>query len=143
MKTYNCISCNVEAKFGYSKTNKFCSNRCQGIFKWVNETVPRIEAGNCGETSTIRKYLIEKQGDYCTECNTTGSWQGKPLTLHVDHIDGNSDNNAVANLRLLCPNCHSQTDTWGSKGGGNTIRKQSKRAVYSRDYRNNASVVQW
>lgn len=141
MKTYKCISCGVDAKYGYSKLNKFCSNICQGAFKWLTETVPRIERGECGETSTLRKYLIEKHGECCTECGITNIWQSKPLTLHVDHIDGNSDNNATDNLRLLCPNCHSQTDTWGSKGHGTRIKKQSKRAISSRLYRDNASVV--
>lgn len=43
------------------------------------------------------------------------SWLGSPITLHLDHIDGNSSNNVLSNLRWLCPNCHQQTDTWGNK----------------------------
>lgn len=44
-------------------------------------------------------------------CDIT-EWRGRPLTLELDHIDGNKRNNSLTNLRLLCPNCHSQTDTW-------------------------------
>lgn len=51
----------------------------------------------------------------CAECNNDGTWNGKKLRLTVDHIDGTWDNNEVTNLRYLCPNCHSQTETFGGK----------------------------
>lgn len=47
----------------------------------------------------------------CEECHVT-QWNGKPLTMHMDHIDGNSRNHKRENLRMLCPNCHSQTPTY-------------------------------
>lgn len=49
----------------------------------------------------------------CSECGIT-EWLGKPLKLHIDHKDGDRTNNELSNLRILCPNCHQQTDTWGS-----------------------------
>lgn len=48
-------------------------------------------------------------------------WHGKPLVLELEHVDGNKKNNSLDNLKLLCPNCHSQTDTWRNRkrrGGG-------------------------
>lgn len=55
-----------------------------------------------------------------TDCGLT-EWHGKPLVLELEHIDGNRRNNSLDNLQLLCPNCHSQTDTWRNRkrrGGG-------------------------
>lgn len=51
----------------------------------------------------------------CNECGQPPMWNGKPLTLQIDHIDGDPTNNTVKNLRLLCPHCHTQTPTWGFK----------------------------
>jgi hypothetical protein len=51
----------------------------------------------------------------CEECGQGNIWNGKPLTLHLDHIDGDHDNNLLENLRVLCPHCHQQTPTFGAK----------------------------
>lgn len=51
----------------------------------------------------------------CVECGTTNMWNDKPLTLQLDHIDGDGNNNLLNNLRWLCPNCHSQTQTFAGK----------------------------
>lgn len=50
----------------------------------------------------------------CAECNLT-QWQGKALSLDLDHINGINSDNRFENLRFLCPNCHRQTSTWGNK----------------------------
>ena len=50
----------------------------------------------------------------CLDCGGA-DWLGKPMPLELDHIDGNSDNNQLDNLRLLCPNCHSFTSTYRGK----------------------------
>ena len=48
----------------------------------------------------------------CTECGISNIWNNKPLILQLDHINGNHYDNRIDNLRLLCPNCHSQTSTF-------------------------------
>lgn len=52
----------------------------------------------------------------CALCGNEAVWLGQPLPLEVDHIDGDWRNNRIDNLRLLCPNCHSTTDTYRGRG---------------------------
>lgn len=58
-----------------------------------------------------RKRVIHEQNGCCIRCGIS-EWMKLPIVLELDHIDGNPDNNARENLRALCPNCHSQTETW-------------------------------
>ena len=51
----------------------------------------------------------------CSECGIADLWNGKPITLQIDHINGEHFDNRIENIRILCPNCHSQTDTFCSR----------------------------
>jgi ribosomal protein S27E len=51
----------------------------------------------------------------CSECKLGSLWNGKPISLQLDHINGNNCDNRLVNLRILCPNCHSQTPTFSGK----------------------------
>ncbi|MFH8440790.1 HNH endonuclease signature motif containing protein [Streptomyces sp. NPDC018026] len=58
----------------------------------------------------------------CALCGNDGMWHGHPIPLEVDHVDGDWRNNRIENLRLLCPNCHSITDTYRGRGKGRAHR---------------------
>lgn len=60
----------------------------------------------------LKENLLEYK---CAICGNKGEWNGKALILQLDHRDGYHTNHSIDNLRFLCPNCHSQTDTFSGK----------------------------
>ncbi|MFD5740911.1 HNH endonuclease signature motif containing protein [Streptomyces massasporeus] len=61
----------------------------------------------------------------CGLCGVEALWLGEPLPLEVDHIDSDWRNNRIDNLRLLCPNCHSTTDSYRGRGKGRARERAS------------------
>lgn len=68
------------------------------------------------QTFKLHKRLI-KEGIKEAKCDICGNtmWNNLPIPLQLDHIDGNPHNHKLENLRILCPNCHAQTETWCGK----------------------------
>ena len=65
--------------------------------------------------ATLRRRVVEDgvlDPEKCTECGQSSIWNGMPLRLQLDHKNGDTSDNRVPNLRFLCPNCHSQTETF-------------------------------
>jgi len=78
--------------------------------------VRRPPDGPRAKPHMLRRALIESGRPVeCVGCGIGDRWRGQPLTLHVDHIDGDFSNCLAENLRFLCPNCHSQTATYCRK----------------------------
>lgn len=76
-----------------------------------------------------RRIILREQNNKCSECGIE-LWNEKPITLQLDHIDGNNRNEERENLRLLCPNCHSQTETFCGKN----IKKYNKSTISDKDF---------
>ena len=68
------------------------------------------------DRTTLRNRIIKEEilQYECSECGII-DWNGNPISLQLDHINGVRNDNRLENLRFLCPNCHSQTKTWGNK----------------------------
>ena len=76
-----------------------------------------IENSSYANISSLKKRLInENILEYkCEKCGNKGEWLGIPLTLQLDHKNGNNKDHRIENLRFLCPNCHSQTETYSGR----------------------------
>ncbi|MFB1045696.1 HNH endonuclease signature motif containing protein [Streptomyces chrestomyceticus] len=80
-------------------------------------------------SSTLKGAMLARGvTEQCTLCGTGPIWRGSTIPLEVDHIDGNWRNNRLENLRILCPNCHSVTDSYR----GRSKKKRSARAGVQR-----------
>lgn len=127
-----CLNCGKEL-IGNKKNNKYCCQQCQldyqykqYIERWKNGQESGLK-GKYEVSNHIRKYLFEKNNNSCQKCG----WSGvNPITgnvpLQIHHIDGDCLNNSENNLELLCPNCHSLTETFGTlnKISSRVYRKQ-------------------
>ena len=126
--TYNCIECKAESTFRISKLNLYCSQTCQLEYQYKARVKEWLVEGKDWKgmiPNWVRRVLAEKFGYKCSLCNIT-EYNSKPIVLEVDHKDGDHSNNTIKNLRLICPNCHSQTPTYKNRniGNGRTSRRK-------------------
>ena len=71
----------------------------------------------------LKNNLLEYK---CSCCSNDGNWNGQKLVLQLDHINGVNNDHRLENLRFLCPNCHTQQDTYAAKNRHNNLRKPKK-----------------
>lgn len=103
-----CIDCGI-----INLTPRSKHNRCINCL-----TSYRFNLGLISDRPTLKKQIAKNNSYECNVCNVD-SWNNLPIVLELDHIDGNASNNFPHNLRLLCPNCHSQTNTFKGRNRGN------------------------
>ena len=137
----NCIRCGkiLRAK------QKYCSNKCQKehaheqyIEKWKNGEYDG-SMGTYQVSKHVRRYLFEKYNNRCCKCG----WRKKnpksgKIPLQINHISGNSFDHAEENLELLCPNCHSLTETFMALNKGNGSKEKQN---YFRRYYNKTIII--
>jgi DNA-directed RNA polymerase subunit L len=136
-----CIGCGVVLTQRHKI--KYCSNKCHCRYKYeqfIEDWKNGLKSGTIGInvrtiSGHLRRYLAEKYGEHCSECK----WDKRHpitgrVTLEIDHIDGNAENNLESNLRLMCPNCHSLTPYFRNLNKGNGRKWRIEK------YRKDASV---
>jgi predicted RNA-binding Zn-ribbon protein involved in translation (DUF1610 family) len=124
-----CLNCGVSIP----SRNKYCSIKCQADFQYkeyIQKWKDGIENGVRGEyliSRHIRKYLMDKFNNKCSKCGwgETNPYTGN-VPLEVHHKDGDYTNNSEDNLDLLCPNCHSLTETYKAANMGNGRKDRKK-----------------
>lgn len=95
---------------------------------WTNAVDRGVLVG-CARAKPIARVIVENRHrsnlklrllqegllqNRCDACGLT-EWRGKPLSIQIDHVNGVGNDNRLENLRMLCPNCHSQTETFSGR----------------------------
>ncbi len=118
-----CLNCGKETRH-----DMFCNRKCLQEYK-ENERINlwlKTGSGNAGPHNYIRRYIEKEQENKCAICGIEPLWNNKPFTFILDHINGHNENNSRENLRLICPICDSQLDTYKSKNKGNGRKYRKK-----------------
>lgn len=124
-----CPNCGCEFT---NKNTKYCSIECskdykrKALYKDFISNPNKYCRGNYTPRYSIREQILREQNNVCDICGCEQEWNNKPLIFILDHIDGDASNNHRENLRMVCPNCDSQLDTFKSKNKNSTRRNYWK-----------------
>lgn len=115
-----CLNCEKIVNFSHTK---YCSILCHKeyeytnmVSKWLNKEIQGHTGLGSSIKNFVRRYLLELNKYSCSICgwNKRHPVDGKPL-VEIDHINGDSKDSFLDNLRVLCPNCHSETVTFRAR----------------------------
>jgi protein-tyrosine-phosphatase len=119
---------NINFEHIYNKLNRYPN----GIKKSFSEIL--VENSLYGNRRILKKRLFQEGllKNICSICGQIPEWNGKKLVLEIDHINGIRNDNRLENLRILCPHCHSQTNTFTGKTKVDALtKKYSKEFIQS------------
>jgi hypothetical protein len=121
-----CANCK-ELYLSTQKVSKYCSKDCEVEYK-INKKYEyyldnQDEYLKIVSIKFVKQHILKEQNNCCNICENKNEWNGELIVFILDHINGDASNNKRENLRLVCPNCDSQLDTYKSKNK-NSARKE-------------------
>jgi hypothetical protein len=128
----NCFYCSTNFQYKpAAQAGKYCSNLCQQAFQKQQRITAWLDGGKKPGKSALKDYFTATHGYKCSCCGIS-EWNSLSIVLEIDHKNGNPYDDSPKNLRLLCPNCHSQTSTYKAKnkGHGRVHRREKARLNY-------------
>lgn len=135
MITKDCPHCGNTNKVKYNSALGYCNTKCQMasqtiklIAAWLNNEISgTIKKGwQIGPAKFIRPYLLSCCDYACQECGWNIRHPDGSSTLQIHHLDNDASNNVIDNLRVLCPNCHSLTESFGRRNKSSTRYTKDK-----------------
>lgn len=117
----NCKVCNNEFRYTPSQQKgECCSAKCRGYL----QNFKLMESGKASKEAALT--YLKNNVEYECSCCGISNWNGKDIVLQIEHKDGNSKNNTIENICWLCPNCHTQTATWGFRNASPEAKERSR-----------------
>lgn len=112
-----------ETKLNENRSKKFanCALKAHKKFDKPLSEILNKNTPYQGCKLLLKLYSAGLKKPQCEYCGISNVWNGKPLSLHLHHEDGDNTNNELENLKVICPNCHSQTDNYAGKSSRKSI----------------------
>lgn len=121
-----CVNCS-ELYLSTQKGSKYCSKDCEVKYKtnkkYEHYLNNQDDYEKIVDIKFLKRHILKEQNNCCEICEMKNEWNYKPIVFILDHINGDASNNRRENIRLICPNCDSQLDTFKSKNR-NSARKE-------------------